>query len=394
MKKNEVFVKIDTPKKAEKVFKVLTMFNEDIYTSLAKRLENNEVDEIYKCINFNDEWIGNRGLFKEDKTEVSIKELKQILAVEHLKEGDVVKVCNGYGSWLVKLTGNNIEKFEHSESYDLDLEFKQEFIDESSNLIRGGRFIRYATDEEKALLEPKKDKKELEVGKWYKGIGDKLICLTSKENKGHVKAYGFGALGGWYEDDNDYSWTADELVEATKEEVEQALIKEANKRYKVGDKVKSLANNYYEFNISEYKFMQFGKINDLWVKCNGCNALIYRNGKWADIVEEPKRIRVIYGGYGAEGCNGMTGIIVDEPIKKWNGAFSPVLYVKMDNCETWGLAKDHKIEEIKSGEIELTIDAKYVAGQDLPTFTTKDLATIIAMKQKLQELEDKFSKLV
>lgn len=416
MKKNEIYVVIDTPKKAKKVKKVLDMFGER-YGS-ATLSEEDDYKGIFQTLFYNEFekefWIGKESR-RDGKTEVSIKELKQILAIEHLKEGDVV-VTKVNNEKIIAVydrpAKSNIALFQAKRWVRVSDGFKwnQEGCFDT--------FLRYATEEEKALLEDKltiadyklgvwykskngsliyfndtddtygffadgefydkiewvnyfkdsgfhkpgnwveaKDKevitalekesekrfgtdwlnvkikdhveglnkwihlndgtfatyqhftdrlynkngliyyngkwaeileepKSIEAGKWYKGNGDKLIFTTSYEQDGHVKAYGFGVMGGWYDDDNTYTWTAHDLKEATKEEVEQALIKEAKKRgYVEGARIKCLYFGQEYTITSEKHWEDFDGKELLMVESEGTGVWIFKNGKWAEIVE-------------------------------------------------------------------------------------------------------------
>lgn len=413
-KKENVYVVIDTPKKAKKVIKVLELFNEKVYEGTLQRFEQSAGLECFPTLLFaNDMWQGDTCMSFSDREEVSIKELRNILALEHLKEGDVVVVDNNHGKWIVKLTGNDIVRFEHSASYDLDLSIlnDKECI-ERQNKIYGGSFIRYATEEEKALLDDKP--KEFEVGKWYwldtKNVGLPLDgtplvnCLYFFNGK--KRTYGFNYLGEFadYLHGMDKCDTYNLIREATKEEVEQALIKEAKKRYKVGDKVRSLVAHSPEFNISEHKYMQFSEISDLWVRCGDVNALVFRDGKWAEIVEPSfvesadkikiaggnigKRVRVIDGGHGAKGCDGKVGIIVDRSsvdFSNYGGACSTdraECYIMTDEGYYWGLCEGYEIEYITESS-PLTV-----------ALEIKDIDTLQVIQKTLKELEEKLTKLI
>lgn len=346
-KKEDIYVVVDTPKKAKKLQKVLDMFGIKFHKDQFNRDQFNYIifyfDDDSRLYSTESNWL------VENKQKVSIKELRNILAVEHLKEGDVVVVKNNSGKWIVKLTGKDNERFEHSASYNLDLGRRNdEKFTERHNKIYGASFIRYDTEEEKSLLEgkPKELTKEevekkvveyavsvdwdydviqkyinggvkfkeyakldgaysddkakiiiekfkpksIEVGKWYKGNGDKLIFTTSSKQNGHVKAYGFGANGGWFEDDNTFSWLTDDLKEATKEEVKQALVKEAEKRY--GEDWKSVkikqhadGEDWQEFGLNLNRFSP-----NFYPFATGKgynrNGVIYYKGKWAEVLPQ------------------------------------------------------------------------------------------------------------
>lgn len=130
-----------------------------------------------------------------------------------------------------------------------------------------------------------KDKKALEVGKWYKNKKyDTLLCYTGG-------ASGYGFIDGYWEkgknwgtfniEDNYVIYT----VEATEEEVKMALLKEAEKRgIKEGVKVTQInTNNMGENNwvITENYTVHITN-KGLYLG----NICIFFNGKWAEIVKE------------------------------------------------------------------------------------------------------------
>ena len=205
MKKKDVYVVVDTPKKAKKLMRLFDMFGE-------KTFRSNSIDNCLKGFNltydFELYWF-ETGCFHVGKTEVSIKELRNILAKEHLKEGDCFVDCNKYVFTINKINEDdtiNCSCLTHSTNGDLSYE----------------DFIRYATEEEKSLLEPKK---ELEVWKWYKGNVDiqSLIFITEIENvKYYNRIHGYGFIDGeWANSGHLFSNTDHEksLVEASFEDV-------------------------------------------------------------------------------------------------------------------------------------------------------------------------------
>lgn len=134
--------------------------------------------------------------------------------------------------------------------------------------------------------------KELEVGKWYKqgksfaGVEQYLIYVVKKDDLG-VEGYGI-CDGVWFNNANSYCL---ELIEASKEEVESALIAEAERRgFKGGVEV-----NNSELSDSccpdmtlngVIGFSEFWEYNYIWFG----RQLIYDKGKWAEIIKQPKDI--------------------------------------------------------------------------------------------------------
>lgn len=122
---------------------------------------------------------------------------------------------------------------------------------------------------------------ELEVGKWYKFSDKGMFCYSGK-----TISYGFDYNGIWCEDLGHGS----NLGEATREEVEQALIKEAENRYKVGDKAMCLAHNEELVIQNLHLTKQYPPdYNRLWYGQNRDKAVVvFKDGKWAEIIPEPE----------------------------------------------------------------------------------------------------------
>ena len=142
---------------------------------------------------------------------------------------------------------------------------------------------------EKGLIE-----EQFKVGEWY--IGEFILCyITEKEEDKHL---GYGLWEGKWVDDNN-SWFYDtkkqDIRLATKEEVEEALIKEAIKRgFKKGA-------TFYDFDNDRnetIKYQSFGygdtsNRNVLYAYTDrlkkGALGVVFLGGKWATIVEEEKK---------------------------------------------------------------------------------------------------------
>jgi len=140
------------------------------------------------------------------------------------------------------------------------------------------------------------DKKELVVGKWYKTPYCKgsLFCVTdidNLENK-HISGYGTEIGFGWQGLKKNYWWIDKGVTEATPQEIQQALEKEARKRYKVGCKVNCLESdmNYLLSgnNVLGNKGVSyFDGINKVWMNVNDSrNACVFDNGIWAKIIKQ------------------------------------------------------------------------------------------------------------
>lgn len=166
----------------------------------------------------------------------------------------------------------------------------------------------------------KEVKPNLEVGKWYKTIltnddSKPLYCVTKVERH-DFHAYGFDYYGAWVNDEYFGCINSSEIKErvpATDKEVEEALIKEAERRgFKEGAKFKCLElgkiREYKQYDSKDWgtgknlslRYFSDGNhlfCNDgLWnkdiISCS--NPSIFRDGKWAEIIkDEPVKV----GGY-------------------------------------------------------------------------------------------------
>lgn len=148
--KKDVYVKVDTEKKVKKFLKLIDMFGENLCEGT-----------LYAP------WVSG-------KEEVTIKELRNILAAEHLKKGDYFISGVGDYRWLVKFDSFN-------NGY-----FRGTYINTEGNVssVIGSfcNFIRFATDEEIKSFESKSEKKELTPDDykdktWYKRNSGSLIFI-------------------------------------------------------------------------------------------------------------------------------------------------------------------------------------------------------------------------
>jgi len=125
---------------------------------------------------------------------------------------------------------------------------------------------------------------EFKKGVWYKYGGG----LVNYQEGG--SGYGF------WDNEWDNTWSIssrEHWIEATKEEIEEALTKEFHKRYKKGDYVRQniIPPIRISGRVEEYEMDS----DKLWVHfddirfCGVSGGVIYEKGKWAEIVEEKKK---------------------------------------------------------------------------------------------------------
>jgi hypothetical protein len=142
-------------------------------------------------------------------------------------------------------------------------------------------------------------KNELEIGKWYKY--NNSILNYQGVNEGILMAYGIVRNTSWYNLDK-FGTNPEEWVLLTESEhktiLEPALIAEAKKiGFKEGVKINSLECVNCSSHINE--FIDLYDSKHYWFSNNDNefgmgNKCLFKEGKWATIIEEPK---VFIGGY-------------------------------------------------------------------------------------------------
>ncbi len=138
----------------------------------------------------------------------------------------------------------------------------------------------------------------LEIGKWYKlthGRGKFFGYITDISNI-EFRYYGFSYLGLWQENGcyfiNDVN-LKNQMIPATDKEVEEALIAEAKRRgFKKGVRYSAVNVGYEDqtnilINSNTFKYLP--KYNELQIN----NWVIFKNGKWAEIIED----KIMIGGH-------------------------------------------------------------------------------------------------
>lgn len=374
MKKQDVYVEVRTKKQARKLKKVLDMFGEKYYED-ERYFYEWTINSPVVHFGSGDRW--HYRLSGQDKTKVSIKQLRNILAKEHLKEGDVV-VSKGKSKFI-----GIVKSVQLNDDLTIVIYSDNYFKDGEEGCFSGfWNFTRYATEKEKvqntiigdahrgfnspitklnisfedmhnATLmcadsikrktqpnEYKVTPKSLEIsgdrqafitmevhgageqfGEAMSEVNDKEFKLVISDKKHEVTTnhtefekdqwyalkdnekilvcyqkkhdgYGFDSNGGWR--DNIGISNVSEWRKATKEEVEKQLIIESKRRLLVkGVKIKSewclggvstdtLGDRYFYSKIS----------NELVVSGNGVYTL-FKDGKWATIIEETPEQKVV-----------------------------------------------------------------------------------------------------
>ncbi|HSH25010.1 MAG TPA: hypothetical protein VLA13_05680 [Massilibacterium sp.] len=126
---------------------------------------------------------------------------------------------------------------------------------------------------------------EFEVGKWYYSYDHKGAYLFNWN-----KSKSFGFFHGIWQD----GWSINNpsqmpnVIEATKEEIQEALIKEAERRYDVPCIIKYLDGN--EGGLKGYNFEYDFEKDSLYASGDFSSLYdeIYCKGKWAELIEDTK----------------------------------------------------------------------------------------------------------
>lgn len=168
--------------------------------------------------------------------------------------------------------------------------------------------------------------KTLEVGKWYRGVRIKILfCFNG--NYGNFTNYGFKSTNKWCEELGVHK--TETYVLSTSEEVEKALIEEANRiGYKIGDKIKmSSDSEILTITSLNYSFDKYENI--LRVESNNPNLYfhLFYKGIWAEIIQEETPIK-------------------EEEVIDWN---KPQLLISKENnkvISTTGRHQDGRFEAL------------------------------------------------
>lgn len=139
----------------------------------------------------------------------------------------------------------------------------------------------------------KEVKPKFEVGKWYKRPHNKaLLFATADKGNGWYSGYGFDNSGYWMSSPSP-QWTLCGEIPATDKEVEEALIKEAERRgFKEGVTFKPVVENVDKVGKVTDRIIFFPKRLYGYEQglASGKNWIFYQ-GKWAEIIkDEPIKV--------------------------------------------------------------------------------------------------------
>lgn len=317
-KKTEVHVKVDSAKVARKLAKTLKMFKEPVFFLSIERWETGEAmhgantGAIFLDEQSQAQWAGTSNY--RGRTEVSVKELRAILAAEHLKAGDVV-VCKGSKTFIIEVDSAQDKYLKAKHVYCVEEKQQIKFLNIHMYL---DTFKRYATEAETALLKGQEPKAEtlqeegarihrefferltgengqkpkaeqLEDNTWYYSddCGEQLIYRTTQAENGNYKGIVRGVWREYLVCSDPKTWK-----KATYEQVNTALLAEAQKRYKVGDVVKCLTVGIppEQCTIESFeKENHFRRTGALFVTGEEADPLVFEKGKWAEVVRKAEK---------------------------------------------------------------------------------------------------------
>lgn len=134
-------------------------------------------------------------------------------------------------------------------------------------------------------------KSKLDVGKWYKR-NEWLFCFTENRNN-DICGFGFDTeMNEWFYDDQIFSESRSlECIPATNEEVKEALIAEAKRQNIEGNKIVLIAglvgeSSNYKLENGRFEYNPYA--NELNYSMAKAEYTVFKNGKWATIIEQPK----------------------------------------------------------------------------------------------------------
>ena len=142
------------------------------------------------------------------------------------------------------------------------------------------------------------DKVKAWEGKWIINLneedGDHIFFCERFLTEDAACGYGFNRYGKWWNLPYESSsrWIiSDKSRIATQKEIKDSLLDFANKKYKVGQKVKDVKGQVFTMTDGVYVV----DVGDILIRTqsNGTTHYLYSNGQWADIIKEaPSKIFV------------------------------------------------------------------------------------------------------
>lgn len=124
---------------------------------------------------------------------------------------------------------------------------------------------------------------EWKVGEWAKTSGGRIFLIDELGENGSMFGYTHVSENDWVVITAGYVET---LTKPTKEEIEQHLVKIAEKKYPVGTTFKGLVSEDNEYVVIDHNFKYYdnGETQDLSLY----GYMVWRDGKWAEPITEQK----------------------------------------------------------------------------------------------------------
>lgn len=196
--------------------------------------------------------------------------------IRYIKEKSTQVICNSIKNDTAYVSLYNRDKYSEIISYKEPL-----YQLTAKEVVHAYENPQYLKDTFKECFET-----ELEVGRWYKNPNRKAIMYFETITNNTCFGYGFDNSGIW---ENKLEYFCNNWEPATEKEVEEALVKEARKRYKVGDnifqdnKIHSITKDLF------LSLVWFVGYNTLEGGANGLNdnTVLFNNGTWAEIIQVP-----------------------------------------------------------------------------------------------------------
>jgi hypothetical protein len=205
-------------------------------------------------------------------------------------------------------------------------------------------------------------KPELVKGEWYKNELDTVFFFNGKTNGVNPCGFGFSGGSDWTEE-TDFGWFNEGIVPASEQEVTEVLIKEAKKRgYMEAFSIKDLSSFGGIIEVGCEKTFKFYASEDLWLNNANENVLIFREGKWAEIVEEKKPELVKGEWYKTLLGNGDISILFNFQKEDSRGILCGyglnVFADKWFDSVAWTSKEDSKLTKVTKEEISSALIAE------------------------------------
>lgn len=262
----KIYVKCIESKSIESGFTIDRIYKATLDDQNEFNLKDNDGDE-FRCLPFNE------SVWKFEKINYAVA-LEDKVNWSETSKGDIYRIDGHNDAENISVEDGDCLCFEPDDVDDPDFT----------------KFKFFKTFEELDKYSRELKTKELIKDKWYR-YNNGLFNYQGLNN-GIIQGYGFLSSGGWTNIcnlGNDFN----EWKEATDEEVGDALLKEANLRFKTGTgmsnsergTVVTTINSSTPYALNHCKMeIQYG------LSVRGGGAELYSNGKWAKVISNPEPV--------------------------------------------------------------------------------------------------------